>query len=239
MCVRPSDSEAPWRIRFERAVRCITGEHRGMMFARQSRLSQVWRWGLARRGEHPPRRPDRRSVIRYPPMRRVPRHLFTLCSAASLLLCVAVCVLWVRSDWQNDLLLLSGRNRSFATGSLQGRPLAIDIVVDDGGKNPIPPPTLPGVRRLSHPITPARHPISGRPACAPTYASAPSPSPVGLGSAHATETCRCPTGPSRWPLGRCRPYSSRYTSARRGGYKRASAPIADTTSAPARSGARR
>jgi hypothetical protein len=30
-------------------------------------------------------------------MRRPARHVFTLCSAASLLLCVAACVLWVRS----------------------------------------------------------------------------------------------------------------------------------------------
>jgi hypothetical protein len=30
-------------------------------------------------------------------VRRLARHLFTLCSALSLLLCVAVCVLWVRS----------------------------------------------------------------------------------------------------------------------------------------------
>jgi hypothetical protein len=32
-----------------------------------------------------------------PPMRRLAGHLFTLCSAGSLLLCVAVCVMWVRS----------------------------------------------------------------------------------------------------------------------------------------------
>jgi hypothetical protein len=30
-------------------------------------------------------------------MRRLARHLFTVCSAVSLLLCVAVCALWVRS----------------------------------------------------------------------------------------------------------------------------------------------
>src|SRR6188768_485090 len=30
-------------------------------------------------------------------MRRLARHLFTLCSAVSLLLCVAVCALWVQS----------------------------------------------------------------------------------------------------------------------------------------------
>src|SRR5688572_9015506 len=30
-------------------------------------------------------------------MRRLARHLFTLCSAVSLLLCMAVCLLWFRS----------------------------------------------------------------------------------------------------------------------------------------------
>jgi hypothetical protein len=35
-------------------------------------------------------------------MKRLARHLFTLCSAASLLLCVAVCVLWVRGYWRID-----------------------------------------------------------------------------------------------------------------------------------------
>ena len=35
-------------------------------------------------------------------MRRLARHLFTLCSAVSLLLCVAVCVLWVRSYYAAD-----------------------------------------------------------------------------------------------------------------------------------------
>jgi hypothetical protein len=35
-------------------------------------------------------------------MRRVARRLFTLCSAASLVLCVAVCVLWARSYMQLD-----------------------------------------------------------------------------------------------------------------------------------------
>jgi hypothetical protein len=35
-------------------------------------------------------------------MRRLARHLFTLCSAVSLLLCVAACVLWVRGRWVAD-----------------------------------------------------------------------------------------------------------------------------------------
>jgi hypothetical protein len=37
-------------------------------------------------------------------MRRVVRHLFTMFVALSLLLCVALCVLWVRSYWISDLL---------------------------------------------------------------------------------------------------------------------------------------
>ena len=36
-------------------------------------------------------------------MRRLARHLFTLCSVASLLLCVIVCVLWVRSYGRREL----------------------------------------------------------------------------------------------------------------------------------------
>src|SRR5688500_19857163 len=40
-------------------------------------------------------------------MRRVLRHFFTACSALSLLLCVAVCVLWVRSyGYSDDVALL-------------------------------------------------------------------------------------------------------------------------------------
>ena len=35
-------------------------------------------------------------------MRRLARRLFTLCSAVSLLLCVAACVLWVRSYFVSD-----------------------------------------------------------------------------------------------------------------------------------------
>ena len=32
-------------------------------------------------------------------MRRLARHLFTLCSAVSLLVCIAVCLLWVWAQW--------------------------------------------------------------------------------------------------------------------------------------------
>lgn len=38
------------------------------------------------------------------------RRLFTLCSALSLLLFVAVCALWVRSYWRQDELWWAGRN---------------------------------------------------------------------------------------------------------------------------------
>ena len=40
-------------------------------------------------------------------MKRVTRHLFTLCSATSLLLCAALCVLWVRSNWEADVFARS------------------------------------------------------------------------------------------------------------------------------------
>jgi hypothetical protein len=42
-------------------------------------------------------------------MRRLARHLFTLCSAVSLLLCVAACVLWARSYRVNDQFVFAGR----------------------------------------------------------------------------------------------------------------------------------
>jgi hypothetical protein len=51
-------------------------------------------------------------------MRRVVRRLFMLCSALSLLLCVAVCVLWVRSYWCADRLDFDGpRGHVFLTAA--------------------------------------------------------------------------------------------------------------------------
>src|SRR5688500_6669334 len=46
-------------------------------------------------------------VVVCPPMRRLARRLFTLCSAASLLLFVMLCVLWVRSYREVDGFKLS------------------------------------------------------------------------------------------------------------------------------------
>jgi hypothetical protein len=51
-------------------------------------------------------------VLKRPPVRRLARHLFTLCTALSLLLGVAVCVLWVRSV---DRLEAIGRNEIHAS----------------------------------------------------------------------------------------------------------------------------
>ena len=50
-------------------------------------------------------------------MRRLGRHAFTALSALSLLLCVAVCVLWVRSYWRNDWIAMphSGDERRLVT----------------------------------------------------------------------------------------------------------------------------
>jgi hypothetical protein len=41
-------------------------------------------------------------------MRRLIRLLFAVCSAASLLMCVTVLALWVRSYWVNDYMCFSG-----------------------------------------------------------------------------------------------------------------------------------
>jgi hypothetical protein len=52
-------------------------------------------------------------------MRRLARHLFTLCSALSVLLCLAVCALWVRSYFHSDELVWTtaqlGREGAVAT----------------------------------------------------------------------------------------------------------------------------
>src|SRR5687767_2128357 len=51
-------------------------------------------------------------------MRRLARRVFTLCSAVSLLLCVAVSVLWVRSYWTTDFVFRTTVDeRGRATGS--------------------------------------------------------------------------------------------------------------------------
>ena len=51
-----------------------------------------------------------------PQMRRVLRHVFTILSAISLLLCVTTCVLWVRSYWWCDTLRHESPERLKASG---------------------------------------------------------------------------------------------------------------------------
>ena len=63
-------------------------------------------------------------------MRRLARRLFTFCSAVSLLLCVAVCVLWARSHWVSDQFrwVERGNDEAFTTydrSVLLGRGLLI------------------------------------------------------------------------------------------------------------------
>ncbi len=53
-------------------------------------------------------------------MKRLARHLFTLCSAVSLLLCVAVCVLWVRSYWAEDVIVYAWDGGTVGVVSLRG-----------------------------------------------------------------------------------------------------------------------
>ena len=57
-------------------------------------------------------------------MRRLARRLFTLCSAVSLLLCVAACVLWVRSYRATDSVMLVGLGWRHSICSVSGRLLA-------------------------------------------------------------------------------------------------------------------
>ena len=63
-------------------------------------------------------------------MRRLARHLFTVCAVVSLLLCVASCVLWVRSHFVWDYLAVPtpfGASVDFQTT----RPRAVDIQLND------------------------------------------------------------------------------------------------------------
>ena len=54
-------------------------------------------------------------------MRRLARRLFTLCSALSLLLCVAVCVLWVRSYSRiTTVVLLHAESHVYAVAMARG-----------------------------------------------------------------------------------------------------------------------
>jgi hypothetical protein len=54
------------------------------------------------------------AAVGCPPMRRLARHLFTLCAALSLLLCVAVCLLWWRGEYASESI-----GSSSGTGRLQ------------------------------------------------------------------------------------------------------------------------
>jgi hypothetical protein len=60
-------------------------------------------------------------------MRRLLRHLFTLSSTVSLLLCVAVCVLWVRSYFRADWAPLIPRVNRVRFDSWQGRLFVIRV----------------------------------------------------------------------------------------------------------------
>src|SRR5678815_1226881 len=60
-------------------------------------------------------------------MRRLARQLFALCSAASLVLSVAACVLWVRSYWSYDDWQYSGGATTIDVMSANGRVLVNDV----------------------------------------------------------------------------------------------------------------
>ena len=61
-----------------------------------------------------------------PPKRRLARHVFTLSSAVSLVLCVAVCVQWVRSYLRFDLVALDLGSHRIVLNSVGGA-LVIDL----------------------------------------------------------------------------------------------------------------
>jgi hypothetical protein len=63
---------------------------------------------------------DALMAVRCPPMRRLARHLFTLCSAASLLLFVAVCVLWARSHRHIDIVSWRGPGHELTLWDIDG-----------------------------------------------------------------------------------------------------------------------
>ena len=67
-------------------------------------------------------------------MRRIARHLFTILSALSLLLCVGTCVLWVRSYSVWDEVVWDARNTYGSTlsiASLRGR-VNLSLTREDG-----------------------------------------------------------------------------------------------------------
>lgn len=57
-------------------------------------------------------------------MRRTFRHLVTLCSLISLLLCIGFCVLWVRSYWNTDALEYRSPGGIWAVTTASGKLVA-------------------------------------------------------------------------------------------------------------------
>ena len=86
----------------------------------------------------PPAR-ERRVWYAAPPMRRLARHLFTFCSAASLVLLVAVCVLWARSYWRGDAVSWGTPAGRAGVESVRGR-----LIV---GRLAVPPAALANIPR--------------------------------------------------------------------------------------------
>jgi hypothetical protein len=81
-------------------------------------------------------------------VKRLARHLFTFCSVVSLVLCVAVCVLWVRSYWAADNLFRRGQTSWIAhsnCGEVTVTAADLTGVSPDRGS---PPPFY--VRREAH-----------------------------------------------------------------------------------------
>jgi hypothetical protein len=73
-------------------------------------------------------------------MRRLAPHLFTLVSAASLLLCAAVCVLWARSYWPGDHVVWYDPKQGPFCGVLSARGNAVVYYVAGWAGSPWLPP---------------------------------------------------------------------------------------------------
>ena len=70
-------------------------------------------------------------------MRRVVRLAFTICSAASLVLCLASATWWVRSQWRYDLLVYHGTRWHWGFRSHPDR-FYLEVAVDDEDSERVP-----------------------------------------------------------------------------------------------------
>jgi hypothetical protein len=83
-------------------------------------------------------------------MRRLARHLFTLCAAASLLLCLSVCALWARSYGMTDQILSRRTDGERSVRTARGHVVTAFYLGDRTGQ----PPEWYGLRYAARKATP-------------------------------------------------------------------------------------